>query len=290
MGMSGALMRPKASGHPEALAWKAAVVANGGSVSASTMTAVTTFCKSIDSAGLRDRFYRLNLFCGAGLEAVLVPLYRGPSRTGTQYGNTTDTNANFVSGDYAETGSGGGLGTGATNSTKSLDTGVIPFNAGITHTNSHLSFYSRGGNTAVGSVIAAGRSTAPQELLQFYLNGVSGSISQFYRSGGASNSGLESVSALRTGHLIAQRSGSGGSLYRNGTNLGVASTTTSPVEFATNLPPAIRIFARNFQGTADQYIATTLQSYSIGLAFTDTQAASYYTALQAFQTALGRNL
>jgi hypothetical protein len=100
MGMSGALLRPKTSGHPEALAWRSAVIANGGTVSASTMAAVTTFCRSIDSAGLRGRFYRLNLFCGDGLSAVLVPLYRGQSRTGTQYGNTADTNVNFVSGDY----------------------------------------------------------------------------------------------------------------------------------------------------------------------------------------------
>ena len=126
MPMNPRLLRPIASGvHPEAAAWRSAVVANGGSVSGSTMKAVSTFCAAIDSAGIRDRFYRLNLFAGTGLSACLVPLYRGQSRTGTQYGNITDTNANFVSGDYVETGATGGL-KGLRTSTKRLNTGLAP--------------------------------------------------------------------------------------------------------------------------------------------------------------------
>ncbi len=273
MPMSARLLRPRSTGfHPEAQVWRNAVIANGGTVSGSTLTAVSNFCRSIDA------------------EACLVPLYRGASRTATQWGNTTDTNANFVSGDYVETGTSGGLGTGATNTTKSLDTGLVPFNAGITHDNSHLCFYSRGGNTTTGAVIASGRSTAPQELLQWFINGITGSVGQFYRSGGPSGSGIESASALRTGHMIAQRSGSGGAMYRNGSNLNLTSTTSSAVTFATDLPPVLRVFARNIQGAVDQRIATTLQGYSIGLAFTDSQASAYYTAMQAFQTSLGRQL
>ena len=291
MPMSPRLLRPRASGvHPEAASWRTRVVANGGTVSGSTLIAVNNFCRSIDAAGVRGRFMRLNLLCGTGLSAALVPLYRGPSPGGSQFGNTTDTNDNFVSGDYTETGTSGGLGTGATNSTKSLDTGLIPFNAGITHDNSHMGFYSRGGNTTTGSIMAGGRSTGPQELLQWFINGVTGSVAQFYRSGGPSSSGIEGATALRTGHMIAQRSSSGGAMYRNGSNLAVTSTATNTVTFATDLPPAVRVFGRNFQGTVDQRIATTLQGYSIGLAFTDSQAAAYHAALQTFQTALGRQL
>ena len=292
MPMSARLLRPRASSafHPEAEVWRNAVIANGGTVSPATLKAVSDFCRSIDAAGVRGRFMRLNLFCGTGLSAALVPLYRGPSRAGSQYGNTTDTNENFVSGDYTETGTSGGLGTGATNSTKSLDTGLIPFNAGITHDNSHLAFYSRGGNTAVGSVISAGMNTAPQELWQWFINGVTGAVGQIYRSGGSSNSGFESFAALRTGHLIAQRSSASAALYRNGSNLNPTAITTNTTTWTTDRPPALRVFSRNFQGTVDQRIATTLQGYSIGLAFTDSQAAAYYTALQTFQTALGRQL
>lgn len=296
MPMNNRLLRPRQGGTPgrvEANDWAARVVANGGTVSASTLSAVRVFCDAIITAGIRDRFLRLSLFCGDDLSAALVPLYRGQSRTGTQFGNTTDTNANFVSTDYTETGTSGGLGTGATNTTKTLDTGLSPFAAGITEANSHLAFYSRQGNTTTGSVLAAGNSTGGQPLLQWFVNGVSGSVTQFFRSGGSTNSGLEGVAALRTGHMLAQRSASGGAMYRNGANLNLTSTTTNTTTFAAGTPPGIRVFARRFfttGNTTDQYLATTLQSYSIGLPMTDAQALAYYNAMQAFQTALGRQL
>lgn len=72
MPMSPRLLRPRAGGgfHPEAQDWRNRVITNGGTVSGSTLTAVSNFCRSIDAAGLRDRFYRLNLFCGTGLSAA----------------------------------------------------------------------------------------------------------------------------------------------------------------------------------------------------------------------------
>jgi hypothetical protein len=75
MAMSPTLLRPRATVHPEAAAWAARVVANGGTVG-NSLAAVSKFCAAIASAGIRDRFYRLNLFCGSNLNAALVPLYR----------------------------------------------------------------------------------------------------------------------------------------------------------------------------------------------------------------------
>jgi hypothetical protein len=296
MAMSPRLLRPRASsGYGlDARDWQSRVVANGGTVSASTMKAVDTFCKTIVTAGIRDRFYRLNLFAGTGLSAALVPLFRGPSLGGTQYGNTTDTNNNFVSGDYVETGTGGGISTGAANATKTLDTGLVPFNAGMVHTDSHGAFYSRQGNTSTGAVMASTRAVAGSEHFQFFINGVSGSVTQIFRSGGSSNSGFETVAALRTGHIIAQRSGGTGSLYRNGTNQNATSATTNATTWSTGFPAGIRIYGRRFINNTtevtDQFMSTTLQGYSIGVAFTDSQASSYYTAMQALQTELGRQL
>ena len=103
-----ALTRPRI--HHDALDWARRVVSNSGTVSQPTLRAVSTFCDAIDRAGIRDRFYRLNLFCGDNLSAALVPLYRNSSSTGTQLGGLTDTNAAvsgqspFVSGDYTLTG------------------------------------------------------------------------------------------------------------------------------------------------------------------------------------------
>ncbi|NBW85456.1 MAG: hypothetical protein EBR23_01145 [Planctomycetia bacterium] len=93
---------PGYDGIADADDWVSRVSTAGGSVSTATRAAVTRFCVAITAAGLRSKIWRANAFCGSSLTAALVPIYRGPSRTGTQYGNTTDTNNNFVSGSYTE--------------------------------------------------------------------------------------------------------------------------------------------------------------------------------------------
>lgn len=72
-----------AVGNVEAQDWINRVYLAGSTVSSSTASAVNEFCNTVDSiAGLRESFFRLNLFCGgtsgtaAGLTACLVPLYR----------------------------------------------------------------------------------------------------------------------------------------------------------------------------------------------------------------------
>jgi hypothetical protein len=266
------------------------VLANGGTVTSTTLKAVSDFCTNIDkTAGLRACFYRLNLFCGTGLEACLVPLYRGTSRTATQWGNTTDTNGNFASIDYVETGSTGGL-TG-NGSTKRLATGIDPVTAGLSHDNTHMSWYSRAQVTANASVVGAfgGGVTQPTWGALLF-----GGLSQiYYRSGGASNCGIEGATwsgANRSGHLIALRNGSDAKVYRQGADLNLTVTVTNTNTWASASPGAPFVFARNNAGTADQFLLATLQGYSMGTAMTATQASAYYTAMQTFQTALGRQL
>ena len=290
MPMNFRLLRPLASGvHPEAAAWRSAVVANGGSVSASTMRAVSKFCADIDAAGIRDRFYRLNLFAGTGLNACLVPLYRGQSRTGTQWGNTTDTNNGpFVSGDYAETGASGGL-AAASNTSKYLSTGLIPFNAGITEQNYHNSGYFPATLNTTGDWIGASGTGGGQRFSIFFP--AFSTFGMYVRFGGGSNSGIENGSlAARTGHLIGQRSSGTGVGYRNGSNISAASNTTGSQAFATNEPPALNVFARNAAGSPSAYWSGRACMYSVGINFSDAQALSFYNAVQTFQTALGRQL
>jgi hypothetical protein len=278
--------------HPEAAGWAARVVTNGGSVSASTLTAVDTFCKAIDTAGIRSKFLRLNLFAGTGLSACLVPLYRGTSQSGTQYGNTTDTNSNFVTGDYTETGTSGGLvGNG---STKRLATGMDMVAAGLSHTDTHASWYSRAQitvNNAPISTFGGGVAQASFGALVF------GSLNLlYYRSGGASNCGIEGASwsgANRSGHVLCQRNASDAKVYRNGTDLNLAVTMTNTNNWSVTSPGAPSIFARNradSSNSGDSFLAATLQGYSIGTSFSASQASAFYSAMQAFQTSLGRNL
>ena len=95
--------------HHEALDWATRASANGGTISTTTIRAVSEFCRDIEKAQIRSAMYRVNLFCGGNLSGCLVPLYRGPTFGGTNFGGATDTAVNFVSGDFIETGTGGGL-------------------------------------------------------------------------------------------------------------------------------------------------------------------------------------
>jgi hypothetical protein len=262
------------------------VVANGGSVSASTMRAVSKFCADIDAAGIRDRFYRLNLFAGTGLNACLVPLYRGQSRTGTQYGNTTDTNTNFVSGDYVETGASGGLAGNASN--KRLNTGLAGSTAEFD--NIHLSAYEISASTNVFRVSIGMRTNfgAPGFLLL-----VPGSTSNYQWSVPAS--GIEVTQNPPTGHWIGvQTANRTGNLYRNGSSVsttyfGGANSNTS---FST-LAHDLAVFCVNDGGSPNvhrDFSNTRLGGYSVGPSITGTQAASFYTAMQALQTSLTRNV
>lgn len=87
--------------HPEAQDWINRVYTNNGTVSFLVASIVNKFCQDVDAAGLRNKFYRLNLFTGSNLNAALVPLYLGDIPFGTTYGNSTDTNVAFVSSDYS---------------------------------------------------------------------------------------------------------------------------------------------------------------------------------------------
>jgi hypothetical protein len=291
MPMNPRLLRPLASGvHPEAAAWRSAVVANGGSVSASTMRAVSKFCADIDAAGIRDRFYRLNLFAGTGLNAALVPLYRGQSRTGTQYGNTIDTNNGpFVSGDYAETGASGGL--NGNGSSKYLATGLNPFDAGLAETDFHTAGYFRDAINTSGVFIGCVNPTAQRGVVflpAFQTTGM------YVRFGAAlPNSGIENGAlSARDGLLLGVRR-PGGVGFRNGVNIDAASNTTGSIAWIASADsPALFVFARNDTRPTPslQLFSGRCQGYSVGLGMTDTQAAEYHTAMQSFQVALSRNL
>jgi len=286
-GKWGIALAPQVS-NADAQSWVNRVYANGGTVSSTTATAVNTFCNDIDAAGLRGRFYRLNLFCGTGLAACLVPLYRGPSLGGTQYGGTTDTNNGpFVSSDYNETGSSGGL--NGNGSTKYLATGLNPYSAGLAETDFHTAGYFKDAINASGVFIGCVNSNATKGVIfhPAYLT-----LGMYVRFGGLSNSGIENGSlSARNGFLLGVRR-PGGVGFRNGSNINATSVTTGSQAWASaSDSPALFVFARNdAQATPTPMpFAGRCQAYSIGNSVTDQQAADFHTAMQSFQTALSRN-
>lgn len=288
MPMSPRLLRPIASGvHPEANAWRTAVVANGGSVSASTMKNVSKFCADIDAAGIRDKFYRLNLFCGTGLNAALVPLYRGASRTGTQYGNTTDTNNGpFVSGDYVETGSTGGLQGNGTS--KYLNTGLemnftTPRNI---HLAAYVSNWNSSNNAAMIGADTDGDGQSPRFLQGLVSFGGANRVNVFY------NIGTNFIQADKTQtydpvFMVGQATASGANLYANGTSVATGGDAGSGTNSRTY---PMYVFAFNNRNNSVQYRANArIEAYSAGLALTAAQVTSYKNALSTFLTAMGRS-
>lgn len=289
MPMSPRLLRPRASGvasgHPEALAWRNRVLANGGSVSDATLAAVTTFCASIDAeSGLRAAILRCNLFCGnsdANLAAVRTPLYLSGSLGGTAIGNAMDTNVNFAQADYQETGSSGGLKGNGT--TKYLNTG---FNySSISNANSfHLStsgieLETTGERMLIGSYQFPGNQSE-----WAMLDASTGASARGFRHG--LGSGLSvTASTGSEPHLLGSRTSSSlATLYRTGASAATQTASLSPVTAAR----AFFVFAGGNNGTPASYTAARLRMYSIGNGLTAAQTLAFSNAVVAFNTALGR--
>jgi hypothetical protein len=283
MPMNPRLLRPRSTIHPEAAAWANRVRANGGSVSGLTLNAVSRFCASIAAAGIRDRFYRLNLFCGTGLTACLVPLYRGQSLGGTQFGGTTDTNTGpFVSGDYAETGASGGLdGDGVG---KWLETGLTYDAMGVPATG-HLSVFKQATTWDQRELIGANDS---DDL--YYLQTRLPFAGVYAINAVVGRSTFINLATISTGasHLVASRtSATSLVVYENASQVAVNTTSATPGTCSHQF----LVFNRNSNGTAGVVPwPHRLMGYSIGLGMTATQVSAYNSAMQAFQTALSRNV
>ena len=74
-------------------------------------------------------------------------------------------------------------------------------------------------------------------------------------------------------------------LFRNGSSIRTATVGSIT-------PPAFAVFlgARNYAGTTQSYFNGNLAFGFLGDTLTLTEAANFYTAVQAFQTTLGRNV
>jgi hypothetical protein len=232
----------------------------------------------------------MGIFAGTGLNAALVPLYRGPSLGGTQYGNATDTNVGpFVSGDYAETGASGGLvGNG---SSKFLNTGLAT-NALPSISTGHLSVYAMtgfGGSSIYGLLSTLGPSYAENYSIE--ANRTTAGLVGSWGQGGSFAALATAAQGAGNGHVIVARTGSTAlSAYRNGSFLRSDSTSVTPT--ATAAP--FYVYGHNPNSTTGQAplnpALARMGGYSIGASLDAAQAAAYNTAMQAFQTALTRNV
>lgn len=277
--MSPRLLRPVATGfHPEANAWRTAVVANGGSVSGKTMKAVSDFCADIDAYGIRDRFYRLSLCCGNSLLAALVPLYRGPSRTGTQLGYTTDTNTGLVSGDYAESSGIQGDGIG-----KFMQCAAAPisnmFPSGDDRQAGHLGAAFAGATATVRDVVGVNIGGNDRYIIQ---PAVGVSRSQPWGSRGVNWSAPDA-----NFHIVINTRNSGThTLYVDGSSAGTSTGSSTTPD--SNLPFSV-LGSGSGASSTGSYFFGRVAAYSFGAGLTSQQASDFRSALLDFFTAIGRS-
>jgi len=280
MPMSPRTLRPRTRGfHPEAESWKTRVVANGGTVTTATVKAVSDFCKSIDSNGLRSLLWRVNLMCGSNLEAALVPLYRANSASGAVQGNTTDTNDHFVSGDYTETsglvgnGSNKRLNTGLPqNFADGRHMGMVPHTLGTVAFRYYMGVKAAGSNNALFAIFA----NNPTTQITAYTYSDATIVGQ---------AGVVTAVAKRL-HLVTNVSGLGNSkMFADGVRGG-----TDGPGFNTTNTSAIGVFAvRNDDGTWTAHSNARLSGYTIGRDMTATQVTTYNSIWTTLLTALGRS-
>lgn len=218
---------------------------------------------------------------GSGLNAALVPLYRGESRTGTQYGNTVDQSLgspSFGEGDYSEA-----TGLQGNGSSKYLNTGFnvdqLPGAADC-----HLSSYIRGTQSIA----------SPRALVGVLFNGVTDRYRLYLQISAAGNYSInanlgkatEAAVGIRPNDnggllLVSRTSTTSLTLYDDGNAIG---TNTASTAETTGASPFF-VFARN---GPTEYYNGLMAAYSIGAGLSEAEATSYYDAMNTFQTALGR--
>ena len=196
-------------------------------------------------------------------------------------GNATDTNNNFVSGDYAETGTTAGLKGNAT--TKSLATGLVPSSA-LTLGNVHLSAMIATAPTSANAFPCMVSAQSASALFQIVGYQANTSTVAYYVENAAG--GDLSAAVNPTGLFIGSSvSVSDRRIFLNGSQSGSTgtSTNTSPLPSV-----GMSVFANNNYGTIGARSDARLSTFSIGRGMTAAQVAAYNTALAAFRAALGR--
>lgn len=271
--------------HADAVSWEQRVLANGGTVSSSTMKAVSDFAIAINAqSGLRASITRLNLFCGDNINACLVPLYLAEASEAAARGNATDFNNDFNSGDYVERGPNGGL--TADGVSKFLRTG-LPQNT-VTSTSCHLSI-SLAEITNSNSALYLGCAfNFPAGLHDMGRVDTGGGFNTLHRIGSFVTNNPIAPFASTESHLISTRISSNNAvMYRSG----VAVNTQTNFQSATFSSAPYSIFATTLNESGTTAGAPTAgrgRMYSIGGGLTAAQSLAFSVAVAQFNTALGR--
>jgi hypothetical protein len=247
------------------------VTAAGGSLSATEKFAINTLVGNLKANSLWTPMKAIYPMVGASAAACAQNL-KSSSFTGT-----------FTSGwTFASTGA-------TPNGTSAYMNTNLNMLSNLSQNNIHLSFYSRTSAASnaveIGLNNTSGSAYNPQYGLAIrnLSNNTSASTFGNYNLNNASVTNLLSSAyfgiATRTSNVLNK-------LYRNGSAIATDTTTNSSNALNFNF----YVGASNGGGTAFAFSDKQCAFSSIGDGLTDTQASNFYTAVQAFQTTLSRQV
>lgn len=248
------------SDFPDAILFFSRVSAAGGTLSATEQSAIITLVEQMKTNGIWDKMKAIYPMVGASAAACAQNL-KSSSYTGTFNGVVT-----FAS-------------TGITSNGISgyMDTGIIPL-LDLSLNNVHLSFYSRTNNVGNFSEMGANNGLNNRLQLTFKFattnfNAMNNNVTQSSYSG--TSSGLFAASRISPLQFKS---------FING----IPSTIISTSQNLSN--KEIVLLATNNDGIKNQWSTRQCAFASIGDGLTDTEASNLYTAVQAFQTTLSRQV
>lgn len=248
--------------------WANRAVANAGTYTDADYYANLEVARVALFCGITDANCRLNLFAGSNLAAALTPLFRGG-------GPDTDTNVNFVSGDYTRA-----TGITGNGSSKYLNT-QVPVST-FSATSRHIGVYLRSTTEANRRWwIGAAGTTSTDNPFGIREELATPNGTQFISSATTVN-GPVSNSGTQVGLMLGTSIGTSHSLYNAGTFK--SSQTFSP----SGTSSSIFVFSENINGTASSYSVGPLGGYSVGPGLTAAQVTAITTAWQTSMTILGR--
>jgi len=245
---------------PDALAFFARVTAAGGTLSATEQSAVNTLVIQMKADGIWTLQKAIYPMVGASAAACAQNL-KSSSFTGT-----------FTSGwTFASTGV-------TPNGTSAFFNTTLQMQQ-LSNTTNHLSAYMRGSAFNDRSFIGVSDGGNRYTIL-----GTTGA-NTYYNAYNASFATTAIIT--RTGFLYGNYLVLTEKLFRNGivvaSNVPIASTASTSTQ-----PYYLACYNNN--GTPLQFINNEIAFSSLGDGLTDTQASNFYTAVQAFQTTLSRNV
>jgi len=149
----------------------------------------------------------------------------------------------------------------------------------LSNTTNHLSAYMRGSVDNLKSILGVNDSATRYTIL-----GASNLANVYYNSYNASF--LCEAIITKTGFLFGTYISGNEKLFRNG----AIQKTQSTITTASTSTQPFYLGCYNNNGSPLQFINQEIAFSSLGDGLTDTQASDFYTAVQAFQTTLARNV